>query len=138
MPKYGNTVFYDFKSRFFFIFSSNYRHALVLKIPFPSHIFPKISKYRTKNLHFPFTSIYYAPPPPPIFPSFCILIEWYIPPLIFFSTINNISVSVKRSNFTLVFFKAACHANPRAQTFFCRNQLIYFKTHIFQVLKYII
>ena len=60
MPKYGNTVFYDFKSRFFFIFSSNYRHALVLKIPFPSHIFPKISKYRTKNLHFPFTSIYYA------------------------------------------------------------------------------
>ena len=26
--------------------------------------------------------------------------------------INNISISVKGSNFTLAFFKAACHANP--------------------------
>ena len=32
-----------------------------------------------------------------------------------FSTINNISISVKRSNFTLVFFKAACHRNPGAE-----------------------
>ena len=32
-----------------------------------------------------------------------------------FSTINNISISVKRSDFTLAFFKAACHANPRAE-----------------------
>ena len=71
MSKYGNTVFYDFKSRIFFIFSSNYRHALVLKIPFPSHMFPKISKYLTKNLHFPSTSKYYAPPsPPPSSPPF--------------------------------------------------------------------
>ena len=31
-------------------------------------------------------------------------------PLMAFSTINNISLSAKRSNFTLVFFKVACHA----------------------------
>ena len=36
----------------------------------------------------------------------------YISPLITFSTINNISISVKRSNFTLVFSKAACRGNP--------------------------
>ena len=36
-------------------------------------------------------------------------------PVIPFSTINNISISVKRSNFTLVFFKAACHAKPGAE-----------------------
>ena len=31
------------------------------------------------------------------------------------NAINNISISVKRSNFTLVFFKAACHAYPGAE-----------------------
>ena len=56
MSKYRNTVFYDFKCRFLVIFSSNYRHRVVLKIPFPDHIFPKISKYRTENLHFPSTN----------------------------------------------------------------------------------
>ena len=30
------------------------------------------------------------------------------------STINSISVSVQRSNLILVFFKAACYANPGA------------------------
>ena len=30
-------------------------------------------------------------------------------------TINNILISVKRSNFTLVFFKAACYANAGAE-----------------------
>ena len=35
-----------------------------------------------------------------------------MPPVIPFSTINNISISVNRSNFNLFFFKAACHANP--------------------------
>ena len=30
------------------------------------------------------------------------------------STINNILISVNRSSFTLVFFKAACHGNPGA------------------------
>ena len=42
-------------------------------------------------------------------------IEWRIPPLIAFSTINNKSMSVKRSNFILVVFKAACHINPGAE-----------------------
>ena len=43
------------------------------------------------------------------------LIAWHIPPIIFFSTIHNTSVSVNRSDFTLLFFKAACHANPGAE-----------------------
>ena len=33
----------------------------------------------------------------------------YMTPLIPYSTINNISLSVNDSNFTSVFFKAACH-----------------------------
>ena len=35
MSKYQNIVYYDFKSQFLVIFSCNYRHRLVLKIPFP-------------------------------------------------------------------------------------------------------
>ena len=62
MSKYRSTVFYDFKFRNLVIFSSNYRHRLVLKIPFPDHIFLKISKYRTQNLHFPSTGKYTPPP----------------------------------------------------------------------------
>ena len=58
MSKYRNAVFYDYQSRFLVIFSSNYRHRLVLKISFPDHIFFKISKYPTENLHFPSTSKY--------------------------------------------------------------------------------
>ena len=65
ISKYRNTAYYDFESRFLAIFSSNYRHRLVLKIPFPDDIFSKISKYRTENLHFPATGKYYTPPPPP-------------------------------------------------------------------------
>ena len=42
-------------------------------------------------------------------------IKCHIPPLIPFSTNNIISLSLKRSNFTLVFLKAACHANPGAE-----------------------
>ena len=61
MSKYRNTVFYDFKSRFLVIFFSNYRHRLVLEIPFPDRIFPKISRYRTENLHFPSTDKYCVP-----------------------------------------------------------------------------
>ena len=38
----------------------------------------------------------------------------HIPPLIPFSTISNILISVINSNFILVFFKHACHANPGA------------------------
>ena len=32
-----------------------------------------------------------------------------------FLAINSISISVNNSNFTSVFFKAACHANPGAK-----------------------
>ena len=60
ISKYRNTVSYDFKSRFLVVFFSNYRYRLVLKIPFPEHIFPKISKYRTENLHFLSTGKYCA------------------------------------------------------------------------------
>ena len=41
-------------------------------------------------------------------------IAWHIPPVIPFSTINNISTSVNNSNVTSVFFKQACHAHPGA------------------------
>ena len=61
MSKYRDTVYHDFKSRFFVIFSSNYRHRLALKIPFPDHIFLKIAKYRTENLHFVSTGKNYGP-----------------------------------------------------------------------------
>ena len=60
MFKYRNTLYYDFKSWFLIIFSSNYQHRLVLEIPFPDDIFPKISKHHTENLNFPSTSKYYA------------------------------------------------------------------------------
>ena len=32
-----------------------------------------------------------------------------------FSAINNISVSLNKSNFAFVFFKVDCHANPGAE-----------------------
>ena len=35
-----------------------------------------------------------------------------------YSTINSISMSVNNSNFTSVFFKAACHTNPGAEEIF--------------------
>ena len=60
MSKYRNIVFDDFKSRFLANFFSNYRHRLVLEIPFLNHIFLKTSKYRTENLHFPSTGKYYV------------------------------------------------------------------------------
>ena len=41
-------------------------------------------------------------------------ITWHIPPLIPFSNINSISLSVNNSNFTLGFFKLVFHANPGA------------------------
>ena len=55
--------------------------------------------------------------------------ECHIPPLISFSIINNISILVKRSNFTFVFFKAAFHTNPGAQINFAGlslHKLIHF------------
>ena len=47
-----------------------------------------------------------------------------------FSTINNISISVKKSNFTLVFFKSACHANIGAERNF-KGSSSYILIHIF-------
>ena len=41
-------------------------------------------------------------------------IAWQIQPLVSFSTINSISISVNDSYSTFVFFKHACHANPGA------------------------
>ena len=52
-----------------------------------------------------------------------------IAPLIPFSTINNISTSVKTSNFTLDFFKAACHSNPAERNF--AESSSYISRHIF-------
>ena len=39
-------------------------------------------------------------------------LTWHIGPLIPFSIINNLLISVKGSNFTLSFSKAAYHVNP--------------------------
>ena len=41
MSKYQNNVFYDYQC-WYLVFSSNYRHRLVLKIPFPDHIFQNL------------------------------------------------------------------------------------------------
>ena len=41
---------------------------------------------------------------------------WHGPPLIPFSTTDNISGSVNDSNVIPVFFKQACNANPGADT----------------------
>ena len=57
-------------------------------------------------------------------------IEWYSHPLLPFCTITNISISTKRSNFTLVFFEAACHANPEAERNFAGSSSYIF-VHIF-------
>ena len=70
MFKYQNTVYYGFKSRFFVIFSSNYRHGLVLKIPFPDHIFPKISIPCWKS-SFPVYRQTLRPRPPALHISHC-------------------------------------------------------------------
>ena len=43
-------------------------------------------------------------------------IAWYIPPLIPYSNIKNILISVKNYKFTFFLFKAACHINPGTQT----------------------
>ena len=62
-------------------------------------------------------------------------IEWHNPPLIPFSNIINISISVNKSNFfknliTSAFFKAACHANPGHERNFIGSKWYIFK-HIF-------
>ena len=42
-------------------------------------------------------------------------IACHIPPLILLSIINNTSILVNRSNFTLVLNNVACHADPGAE-----------------------
>ena len=44
-------------------------------------------------------------------------------------------ISVKESNFALVFFKAACHANPGAERNFLGSSS-YISTHISTVFKH--
>ena len=44
-------------------------------------------------------------------------------------------ISVKESNFALVFFKAACHANPGAERNFL-GSISYISTHISTVFKH--
>ena len=53
-------------------------------------------------------------------------IPWYIPPLISFSTISNIFTFVHNFNFTSVFFRYACQANPGA------DKRMHDQAHIFQ------
>ena len=53
-----------------------------------------------------------------------------IPPLIPFSATNNISIQVKRSNFTLIFLKVFRHANPGTEKNFAGSSL-YISSHIF-------
>ena len=63
-------------------------------------------------------------------------IKLYFPLLIPLPTINNTWILVKRSNFTSVFFKAACHANPGAERNFTGSNS-YIIRHISKALKYI-
>ena len=51
-----------------------------------------------------------------------------------FSSNINIPVSFNRSNFTLVFSKSACHANPDMEK---KVTFIYFKTNNSNDFKYI-
>ena len=55
---------------------------------------------------------------------------WHISPLIPFSIISSISISVHNSSFTFVFFKATWHANPGAYKNFAVSKWKTFK-HIF-------
>ena len=57
--------------------------------------------------------------------SFCELVNKHIPLLIPFSTINNISISVKRSNCTFILFEAACHTNQEPK------EILHNQSHIF-------
>ena len=72
-------------------------------------------------------------------------IEYMTPPLTPFLNINKISISDKRSHFTLVFLKAACHANPVAERNFpgsrqnCQTRVdnFYYNTNICILLNHL-
>ena len=56
-------------------------------------------------------------------------VAWQIPPPVPFSIINSISISVNNSNYTSVFFKQACHANPGADTKYTGQVYIFQDTY---------
>ena len=62
-----------------------------------------------------------------------LLIQWDILPLISCLTINSISILFNNSNFTSVFFKAACQAHPGAERNFAGSKI--FETRHSIVLK---
>ena len=57
-------------------------------------------------------------------------IVWYIPLLIPFSTISNISLLANSFNSTFVFLKAACHASSGTELKWTENNL-YISVHLF-------
>ena len=61
-------------------------------------------------------------------------IVWHIPPLIYFSTINNISILANNSNSTSVFLKHACHGNPGADKQWAGSSS-YISMHLFSKLS---
>ena len=102
-------VFYEFFIKFFNVFFhlepstgniSNIAHTYRL-------LRSKYCKY-DDSLLLPYFSMYL------LFASAYLCIAWHIPPLIAFSIINKISVSVNSSDFIFVFFKHVCHANQGA------------------------
>ena len=60
-------------------------------------------------------------------------IAWHVPPLIPISSIKKLSILVYRSNFTLVFLKAAYHANAEDEKNFAGSRSN-ISRHIFQKL----
>ena len=52
-------------------------------------------------------------------------------------TINKVLLSVNRSNFILVFFKAPCHSNPGLQNKMGMVKPIYIRIYIPKVAEYI-
>ena len=68
--------------------------------------------------HFP--SIYYL-----LLHIYVLLNMYHISPLIPFSAIKNMSISVNNSNLISVFFKHACHSNPDADKSLVGSSLLF-------------
>ena len=64
-----------------------------------------------------------------LFASAYLYTALHIPPLVPFSTITSISLSVNNSNSTSVFFRHACHANPGADRK-CAGSSRYISMHL--------
>ena len=65
-----------------------------------------------------------------LFALACLYIALQIPPLIPFSNIISISLSVNNSNFTLVFFKHVIQDNPGADKK-CTESSLYISRHLY-------